>query len=91
MHYYGLPIHIIRDVYMTLKTFISKIKDLIKYREATRDMDRRLLRLIEGFICSCRYPAVTPEELAATDGVCIVCREDMVVLPPVEAGVGTAI
>jgi E3 ubiquitin-protein ligase synoviolin len=64
MHYYGLPIHIIREVYITIKQFVSKIQDLLKYREATKDMDSR-------------YPAATVDEIAVTDGICIVCREDM--------------
>jgi E3 ubiquitin-protein ligase synoviolin len=69
MHYYGLPIHIIREFYITIKQFLFKIQDLLKYREATKDMDSR-------------YPAATVEEMAATDGVCIVCREDMMAIQP---------
>ena len=65
-HYYGLPIHIIRDVYMTLQTFVQRCKDLWRYRQATANMEQR-------------YPSATKEEMDATDGVCIVCRENMLV------------
>ncbi|KAF9931793.1 E3 ubiquitin-protein ligase hrd1 [Linnemannia zychae] len=63
---YGLPLHIIRDVYMTMRSFLQKCKDLIQYRKATRNMNER-------------YPDASPEELAAlSDPICIICREEMV-------------
>lgn len=63
--YYGLPVHIIRDLYMTFRSFVVRINDIIRYRQATADMERR-------------YPSATAQELAAAvDRVCIVCREDM--------------
>ncbi|KAI8843137.1 hypothetical protein BC829DRAFT_435339 [Chytridium lagenaria] len=64
VHFYGLPLHIIRDLYMTLRSFIQRCRDLIQYRRATANMNER-------------YPDATPEELAATDRVCIICREEM--------------
>ncbi|KAJ3114984.1 hypothetical protein HDU96_001384 [Phlyctochytrium bullatum] len=64
VHFYGLPLHIIRDLYMTLRSFIQRVRDLIQYRRATVNMNER-------------YPDATPEELAATDRVCIICREEM--------------
>ncbi|KAF9974022.1 E3 ubiquitin-protein ligase hrd1 [Actinomortierella ambigua] len=64
--YYGLPVHIIRDVYMTLRSFLQKCRDLIQYRMATRNMNER-------------YPDATPADLAAlSDPICIICREEMV-------------
>ncbi|KAG0270483.1 E3 ubiquitin-protein ligase hrd1 [Actinomortierella ambigua] len=64
--YYGLPVHIIRDVYMTLRSFLQKCKDLVQYRMATRNMNER-------------YPDATPTDLAAlSDPICIICREEMV-------------
>ena len=65
VHYYGLPLHIVRDVYVTLRTFIERVKKLIRSRQAIANMETR-------------YPTATPAELAETDRVCIVCREDMV-------------
>jgi len=62
---YGLPLHIIRDVYMTMRSFFQKCKDLIQYRKATRNMNER-------------YPDASPAELAAlSDPICIICREEM--------------
>ncbi|KAI1316778.1 E3 ubiquitin-protein ligase hrd1 [Mortierella claussenii] len=63
---YGLPLHIIRDVYMTMRSFLQKCKDLIQYRKATRNMNER-------------YPDASPAELAGlSDPICIICREEMV-------------
>ncbi|KAK9701552.1 E3 ubiquitin-protein ligase hrd1 [Basidiobolus ranarum] len=41
MVYYGLPLHIIRDVYVTFRSFVQKCRDLIRYRQATRNMNER--------------------------------------------------
>ncbi|GAA5820133.1 hypothetical protein JCM11251_005497 [Rhodosporidiobolus azoricus] len=63
--FYGLPLNILRDVYLTLRSFLLKIRDLRRYRQATRNMDTL-------------YPNATREEMAAmTDKTCIICREDM--------------
>ncbi|KAI8596186.1 hypothetical protein EDD21DRAFT_328507, partial [Dissophora ornata] len=76
--FYGLPLHIIRDVYMTMRSFLQKCKDLIQYRKATRNMNER-------------YPDASHAELAAlSDPICIICREEMVgsqpATPPAAAG-----
>ncbi|KAJ3309858.1 E3 ubiquitin-protein ligase hrd1 [Boothiomyces sp. JEL0838] len=62
--HYGIPLHIVRDVYITLRSFLQRVRDLIRYKQATRNMNER-------------YPTATAEELGQTDGVCIVCREEM--------------
>ena len=61
--FYGMPIHIIRDVALTIRSFYKRINDFIRYRQATRDMNAR-------------YPDATADEVARED-VCIICREDM--------------
>ena len=61
--FYGMPIHIIRDVALTIRSFYKRITDFVRYRQATRDMNAR-------------YPDATAEEIARED-VCIICREDM--------------
>ncbi|ORX36259.1 hypothetical protein BD324DRAFT_580854 [Kockovaella imperatae] len=72
--HYGLPLHILRDVYMTLRSFLSRCGDLIRYRRATRDMDAL-------------YPDATPEEMERLgDKTCIICREELVVRSPGESG-----
>lgn len=61
--FYGMPIHIIRDVALTIRSFHKRIADFVRYRQATRDMNER-------------YPDATAEEIARED-TCIICREDM--------------
>mgnify|MGYP003723749491 CR=1 FL=1 len=63
--FYGLPLNIVRDVYMTGRSFFGKIRDLIRYRAATKNMDDR-------------YPTATAADMEAmSDGTCIICREEM--------------
>ena len=61
--FYGMPIHIIRDVAITIRSFYKRINDFVRYRHATRDMNER-------------YPDAVAEEIARED-VCIICREIM--------------
>ena len=58
---------------MTLQSFLKRVRDLKGYRDATRDMHSR-------------YPTATAEQLG--DGVCIVCREEMVVPQGLQEGPG---
>lgn len=58
-----MPIHIIRDVALTIRSFYKRITDFVRYRQATRDMNAR-------------YPDATADEIARED-VCIICREDI--------------
>ncbi|KAM5457526.1 E3 ubiquitin-protein ligase hrd1 [Microsporum audouinii] len=69
--FYGLPIHILRDVVVTMRSFAKRIIDFIRYRNATRDMNQR-------------YPDATAEEIERED-VCIICREEMQPWVPVPA------
>ncbi|KAJ0421087.1 hypothetical protein BJY00DRAFT_115942 [Aspergillus carlsbadensis] len=61
--FYGLPIHILRDVVVTIRSFARRIMDFVRYRNATRDMNDR-------------YPDATAEEVTREE-VCIICREEM--------------
>ncbi|KAL5528398.1 HRD1 [Sanghuangporus sanghuang] len=64
--FYGLPLNIVRDVYITARSFIIRFRDLLRYRTATRNMDER-------------YPNATEEELNnMSDRTCIICRDEMV-------------
>ncbi|KAI8939768.1 hypothetical protein NX059_003510 [Plenodomus lindquistii] len=63
MTFYGIPIHIMRDLFMTIRSLLKRIKDFVQYRNATRDMNTR-------------YPDATAEELER-ENTCIVCREEM--------------
>lgn len=72
LRFFGLPIHILRDVVVTIRSFARRIMDFVRYRNATRDMNER-------------YPDATAEEVARED-VCIICREEMTsTQPPVAA------
>jgi HRD ubiquitin ligase complex, ER membrane component len=62
--FYGLPIHILRDVVVTIRSFGRRIVDFVRYRNATRDMNER-------------YPDATAEDISRED-VCIICREEMI-------------
>ncbi|KAF2707393.1 hypothetical protein K504DRAFT_384500 [Pleomassaria siparia CBS 279.74] len=63
MAFFGIPIHIMRDLFMTIRSFVKRINDFVQYRNATRDMNAR-------------YPDATAEELGR-ENTCIVCREEM--------------
>ncbi|KAJ3713406.1 hypothetical protein C8R42DRAFT_727296 [Lentinula raphanica] len=68
--FYGLPLNIVRDVYITARSFITRLRALHRYQTATRNMDQR-------------YPNATEEELTAmSDRTCIICREEMSVQRP---------
>ena len=61
--YYGIPIHILRDVYMAFISCQRKVVSFVKYLQLTRNLDSR-------------FEDATPEELVAA-GNCLVCREDL--------------
>ncbi|OMP85949.1 E3 ubiquitin-protein ligase synoviolin, partial [Diplodia seriata] len=63
MTFHGLPIHIMRDVLLTFRSFHKRIYDFLRYRNATRDMNSR-------------YPDATAEDLGENN-ICIICREEM--------------
>ncbi|KAJ4302107.1 E3 ubiquitin-protein ligase hrd1 [Collariella sp. IMI 366227] len=60
--FYGLPIHIMRDLFMTMRSFVKRLHALIRYRQALKHMQQ--------------YPDATAEELTRED-TCIICREEM--------------
>jgi E3 ubiquitin-protein ligase synoviolin len=76
LRFFGLPIHILRDVVVTMRSFARRIMDFLRYRNATRDMNER-------------YPDATAEEVARED-VCIICREEMSSTQPAAAAEGEA-
>ena len=59
--YYGLPLHIMRDLYLTIRSFRTRVADFIRYRRITHNMNDR-------------FPDATEEELDRTDRICIICR-----------------
>ncbi|KAJ7949860.1 E3 ubiquitin ligase [Quillaja saponaria] len=61
---YGVPLHLIRELYETFRNFKLRVADYIRYRKITSNMNDR-------------FPDATPEELNASDATCIICREEM--------------
>jgi hypothetical protein len=63
----GIPLHIVGDVYQTLRSLQKRISDFIRYRAINASINSR-------------FPTVSAEELAqAHDIACIVCLAEMVV------------
>ncbi|KAL7297446.1 hypothetical protein TKK_0009818 [Trichogramma kaykai] len=62
---YTLPLFAFRPMYFTMRNFKKAFHDIVMSRRAIRNMNTL-------------YPNATPEELAAADNVCIICREEMV-------------
>lgn len=63
MSKYGLPIHLLRDIYMAIRSAKKRITDLMNYRRLVRNLDQR-------------FPDATPEELSGGP-LCVVCREEL--------------
>ncbi|KAF5179948.1 Erad-associated e3 ubiquitin-protein ligase hrd1a, partial [Thalictrum thalictroides] len=62
---YGVPLHLIRELYETFRNFKVRVSDYVRYRKITSNMNER-------------FPDATPEELNVSDATCIICREEMV-------------
>lgn len=76
--FYGLPLNFVRDVYLTARSFYQRCRDLVRYLDATKNMDQR-------------YPDATQAELdEMSDKTCIICREDLSLQNTSSDGVGQA-
>ena len=62
--YYGLPVHLVRDLYVTFRNFRRRVAAFLRYRKVTANLNER-------------FPDCSREELESGDDVCIICREDM--------------
>jgi E3 ubiquitin-protein ligase synoviolin len=62
---YTLPLFAFRPMYYTIRNFKKALNDVIMSRRAIHNMNTL-------------YPDATSEELAMSDNICIICREDMV-------------
>ncbi|KAK4065350.1 hypothetical protein Trihar35433_7470 [Trichoderma harzianum] len=71
--FYGLPIHIMRDLFMTTRDFLKRLNALLRYRRAIQEMNK--------------YPDATERDLAQ-ENTCIICREEMHLWDPAN-NVGT--
>ncbi|KAF8008831.1 hypothetical protein BT93_K2472 [Corymbia citriodora subsp. variegata] len=70
---YGVPLHLIRELYETFRKFKIRVADYIRYRKITSNMNDR-------------FPDATPEELNASDATCIICREEMTTAKKLNCG-----
>ncbi|CAL4936211.1 unnamed protein product [Urochloa decumbens] len=61
---YGVPLHLIRELYETFRNFKIRVADYVRYRKITSNMNER-------------FPDASAEELNASDATCIICREEM--------------
>jgi E3 ubiquitin-protein ligase synoviolin len=61
--FYGLPIHIVRDLFLTARSFTKRLAAFLRYRRATQDMNTK-------------YEDATVEDIERED-TCIICREEM--------------
>ena len=61
---YGIPLFMIREVYITLYHLHDRVRKFILYRKITRNMNER-------------FPDALPSELEEGDRTCIVCRDEM--------------
>eukprot|EP01080_Neovahlkampfia_damariscottae_P000714 gene714-8966_t len=59
---YGLPIHLIRDIYRTVQSSIKRIKDFINYQKMVHHLNTKI-------------PNAEPEELVDQD--CVICWAPM--------------
>jgi len=58
---FGLPIHIIRQLFISFRTFYRRFQDIIQYQTIMNE----------------KFQDATDAELENSDKICIVCREDM--------------
>ncbi|XP_044321230.1 ERAD-associated E3 ubiquitin-protein ligase HRD1 [Triticum aestivum] len=61
---HGVPLHLIRELYETLRNFKIHVSDYVHRRKITSTMNGR-------------FPDATADELNVSDVTCIICREEM--------------
>lgn len=62
--HYGVPLYLVRDLWFTFRNFTNRLRDFLRYRRITANMDQR-------------FPDATAEDVARADNVCIICREEL--------------
>ena len=63
--YYGMPINLFREVYMSLARLMERLTAFLKYRQLMASMNR--------------FQNATDEELDEAGRTCIICRDEMTV------------
>lgn len=59
-----LPIHMMREFYVTVKSLHKRIMDFYNYRKISSTLDQK-------------FADATEEELRQADTICVICREEM--------------
>ena len=62
--YYGVPLHLMRQLYIALKNVHNRLSHFFRFRRITSNLHDR-------------FPNATEADLEATDRTCIICREEM--------------
>lgn len=62
--YYGMPLHIVRDLWVSYSNLRRRLQAFNRYRELTANMNER-------------FPDATQEELQGCEMTCIICRDEM--------------
>ncbi|KAL6757438.1 hypothetical protein V8C86DRAFT_3013956 [Haematococcus lacustris] len=60
---YGMPLHLVRDLYSAFRNFRNRIIDFLRFRQVSARLNR--------------LPDASQADLERSDGVCIICREEM--------------
>ncbi|GBG27645.1 E3 ubiquitin-protein ligase synoviolin [Hondaea fermentalgiana] len=63
--YYGVPLHLMRQLYIAAKNVHDRLSHFWRFRQITANLHDS-------------FQSATEEDLEATDRVCIICREEMV-------------
>lgn len=61
---YTLPLHIMRDIWLTFNKFLKRWSDFKRYRRVMSTMDEF-------------FQVATEEDLNGGDGICIICRDEL--------------
>ncbi|CAM9583433.1 unnamed protein product, partial [Heterosigma akashiwo] len=62
--YYGVPLHLVRDLWGCYSKLRKRLEAYRKYRALTANMNER-------------FPDATPEQLEECENTCIICRDHM--------------
>jgi E3 ubiquitin-protein ligase synoviolin len=62
--YYGMPLHIVRDLWVSYSTLRRRLQTYTRYRQLTANMNER-------------FPSATEAELDNCERTCIICRDGM--------------
>lgn len=64
--FYGVPIHLMRSLYLSFHTVTQRLKHFIQFKRVTKRLNTN-------------FANATQEELDQTDKICVICREEMTV------------